>query len=280
MKRKGGERGADALTYLAMFTILLIFGGPLLWVLSLSFRSAGDVFASPLQLVPDQPTWENYQTVITSGRFGQYLTNSLKLALIGSVGATLAAVPAAYAASRMRFRGQDTLLVLVLAVQMISPLVILIPLYRYLSGLGLLNTHGATGMVYIAVLTPLATWIMRDFFDAIPGELDEAAMVDGCTRFTAFLRIILPASRTGLVAVFTLLLIMSWAEFVIPFVLLSDPSALPISVGIYTFQGFYQGSAMNILAAGSILAILPAVLVFVVLQRYVVSAFLAGSVKA
>lgn len=279
MKSRGTERRADVLTYLAMAVILLIFGGPLLWVLSLSFRSPVDIFASPLQLLPDKPTFDNYETVVTSGRFGQYLGNSLKLAVLGSTGAMLAAAPAAYAASRMRFRGQSALLVVVLAVQMVSPLVILIPLYRYLSGLGLLNSHGATALVYVAVLTPLATWMLRDFFDAVPQELDEAAMIDGCSRFQAFTRVILPASRTGLVAVFTLMMIMSWAEFVIPFVLLSEPSALPISVGIYTFQGFYAGSATNILAAGSILAILPAVIVFVLLQRYVVSAFLAGSVK-
>ena len=136
MKSHASERGADALTYLAMAVILVIFGGPLLWVLSLSFRSASGAFASPLQLIPDQPTLANYETVVTSGRFGQYLGNSLKLALLGSAGAMIAAAPAAYAASRMQFRGQNALLLVVLAVQMVSPLVILIPLYRYLPAWG------------------------------------------------------------------------------------------------------------------------------------------------
>jgi multiple sugar transport system permease protein len=107
------------------------------------------------------------------------------------------AAPAAFAASRMRFRGRQSFLVAVLSLQMISPLVIMIPLYRYYADLGLLDSYLTTSMVYIAILVPLATWMLKGFFDGIPRQLDEAALVDGCNRFQAFVRVIVPVQTAA-----------------------------------------------------------------------------------
>jgi multiple sugar transport system permease protein len=269
----------DAWTYAGLGLILLFFGIPLVWLLSLSFRSASEILVSTIDPVPKHPTLDNYSTVLRSAQFPRFLLNSAILSAIGACGAILVAAPAAYAFSRIRFRGRRVLLVAVLALQMISPLVLAFPLYRYFASLGLLNSLPATGFVYIAVLMPLATWMLKGFFDGIPRDLDDAALIDGATRWRAFRRVVLPVALPGLTAVFVITALLAWAEFVIPFILLSGPSHLPISVGILNFQGTYATNATGILAAGSVIAVLPAILLFVALQRFIVGAFVAGALK-
>jgi multiple sugar transport system permease protein len=277
--RTAQRRIGDALTYLVFAAAVVFFGGPLLWVLSLSIRTRQEVYITSLRLIPETPTFENYVEVFYSAQFSVFLANSLKLAVAGSVGAILVAAPAAYAFSRLSFRGNSALLLGVLALQMISPLVIVIPLYRYFARLNVLDSHFSTAMVYIAILVPLATWMLKGFFDGIPPALDEAAMVDGCTRFGAFRKVTLPLILPGLTSVFVLTAILAWAEFIVPYVLLSEPSLLPISVGILNFQGNYASTSPNVVAAGGILAILPAIATFVILQRFIVRALTSGAIK-
>jgi multiple sugar transport system permease protein len=277
--RKSQRMVGDALTYLVFALALIFFGGPLLWVLSLSIRTQQEVFITSLTLIPESPTLENYGEVLYSAQFSVFLINSLKLAVAGSIGAMVVAAPAAYAFSRLSFRGNGALLIGVLALQMISPLVIAIPLYRYFARLNVLDSHFSTAMVYIAILVPLATWMLKGFFDGIPPALDDAAMVDGCTRFGAFRRVTLPLILPGLTSVFVLTAILAWGEFIVPYILLSEPSLLPISVGILNFQGNYASTSPNVLAAGAVLAMLPAIATFVILQRFIVRAFTSGAIK-
>jgi multiple sugar transport system permease protein len=277
--RKSQRRMGDVLTYLVFIAALIFFGGPLLWVLSLSIRTPQEVYITSLQLIPNTPTLENYTEVLYTAQFTVYLANSLKLAVAGSVGALVVSAPAAYAFSRLSFRGNNALLIGVLALQMISPLVIIIPLYRYFAGLHLLDSLASTSMVYIAILVPLATWMLKGFFDGVPPDLDDAAMVDGCTRFGAFRRITLPLILPGLTSVFVLTAILAWGEFIVPYILLSEPSLLPISVGILNFQGNYAETSQQVVAAGGVLAMLPAIATFVILQRFIVRALTSGAIK-
>jgi multiple sugar transport system permease protein len=276
--RPRGGRGADVLTYAAFVVILIFFGGPLLWILSLSIKTAAEVNDPSLKLIPDEPTLDNYSQVLNGAQFPTFLINSAKLSIGGSLGAMLVAAPAAYAFSRFRFRGKSFALVAVLALQMIAPLVVAVPLYRYFAKIHVLDSQLSTGMVYIAILMPLATWMLKGFFDEIPKELDEAAMVDGATRFQAFRRVIVPVAIPGVTAVFLLMAILAWGEFVLPFILLSEPSQLPVSIGILNFQGTYATTSAQILAAGGVMAMLPAIAIFVAMQRFIVGA-LTGAVK-
>ena len=268
-----------AATYAVFAFCAAFFGLPLLWLLSLSIRTPAEVYTASLNFIPNEPTVYNYQAVLGSGRFQGYLLNSLRLTLVGATGAMLAAAPAAFAASRLDFRGRRLFLIGVLSLQMISPLVIMIPLYRYFANLGLLDSYLSTSFVYIAILVPLATWMLKGFFDGIPRELDEAALVDGCNRFQAFYLVILPVSVPGFAAVFVLVAILAWGEFVVPFILLSRPAMQPVSVGILSFQGTFAQTATQILAAGAVLAMIPAVAVFIALQRFIIAALTAGAVK-
>jgi multiple sugar transport system permease protein len=162
---------------------------------------------------------------------------------------------------------------------MISPLVIMVPLYRYMDGIGLTDSHLGATMLYIAVAAPLFTWMLKGFIDGIPRSLEEAAMIDGCTRFGAFLRVIMPLSLPGLTSAFVLNAILGWSQFIIPFILLSKPALQPIAVGIFNFQGTFNTTSTQVLAAASVLSIVPAVVTFLVLQRFIIGALTAGAVK-
>jgi multiple sugar transport system permease protein len=270
---------ADIGTYVAYAVIFLFFAGPLLWLVSLSIRNSSEVFVSDLRILPQHPTLENYVGVLHHPLFPIYLWNGLKLAVVGAFGAMLFATPAAYALSRFRFRNRNLMMIGLLAFQMISPLVIMVPLYRYMDQVGLTDSQFGAALVYIAISAPLFTWMLKGFLDGIPQSLEDAAMIDGCTRWGAFMRIILPLSLPGLTSAFVLNAILGWSQFIVPFILISKPRLLPIAVGIFNFQGMYSQSSTQTLAAASVLSIIPAVIVFLLLQRLIVGALTAGAVK-
>jgi multiple sugar transport system permease protein len=269
----------DIATYVAYAAIFLFFTGPLLWLFSLSLRTRAEIFVSDIRLVPQQPVLDNYIAVLSNPLFAGYLWNGLKLALIGAIGAMIFATPAAYAFSRFRFPSRRLWMIALLAFQMISPLVIMVPLYRYMDRVGLTESHLGAAIIYTAIAAPLFTWMLKGFIDGIPESLEEAAMVDGCTRFGAFIRVVLPLSMPGLAAAFILNAILGWSQFVVPFILLSRPDLLPIAVGIFSFQGNYTATSTQLVAAASVLSIVPAVVVFIALQRFIVGALMAGAVK-
>jgi multiple sugar transport system permease protein len=279
MKLSTKVRLADIGMYLAYVVICLFFAGPLLWLLSLSIRTAAEVYVSDIKLWPNNPTLDNYASVLGNQLFPRYLWNGLLLSVAGAFGAMLFATPAAYALSRFQFPYRRLVMIGILAFQMISPLVIMVPLYRYMDQIGLTDTHVGAIMLYIAVAAPLFTWMLKGFIDSIPRSLEEAAMIDGCTRFGAFLRVIMPLSLPGLTSAFVLNAILGWSQFIIPFILLSKPALQPIAVGIFNFQGTYNTTSTQILAAASVLSIVPAVVTFLILQRFIIGALTAGAVK-
>ena len=270
---------ADIGTYVAYAAIFLFFAGPLLWLLSLSIRGQSEIYVSDLRLIPENPTMANFVGVIHHPLFPLYLWNGLKLAVAGAFGAMLFATPAAYALSRFRFRNRNMMMIGLLAFQMISPLVIMVPLYRYMDRVGLTDSQFGAALVYIAISAPLFTWMLKGFLDGIPQSLEDAAMIDGCTRWGAFMRVILPLSLPGLTSAFVLNAILGWSQFIVPFILISKPALLPIAVGIFNFQGMYSQTSTQTLAAASVLSIIPAVIVFLLLQRLIVGALTAGAVK-
>jgi multiple sugar transport system permease protein len=269
----------DIATYIAYAAICLFFAGPLLWLVSLSIRTTAEIFVSDIRILPREPTLENYASVLLNPLFPPYLWNGLKLAVIGAFGAMLFATPAAYALSRFRFPYRRIWMISLLAFQMISPLVIMVPLYRYMDEIGLTESHLGASLIYVAISAPLFTWMLKGFLDGIPQSLEDAAMIDGCTRFGAFMRVTLPLSLPGLTSAFVLNAILGWSQFIVPFVLLSKPALLPIAVGIFNFQGTYSTQSTQLLAAASVLSIVPAIIVFILMQRFIVGALMGGAVK-
>jgi multiple sugar transport system permease protein len=268
--------------YAGYAAVLVFFLMPVLWVLSLSFRPLSELFQSTPSLWPQHPTLDSYRTVLTNSPLLLYIWNSVKFALATVVGAMLIAVPSAYALSRLKFRRAATrkaIMLGVLAVQLISPLVTVLPLYRYFSALGLINSQIAVGLVYIAVQSPFATWMLKGFFDTIPHALDDAARVDGCSRLQLLVLVLLPVMLPGLSATAILLTISTWGQFLIPYILLDQNALQPVGVGILEFQSTTDAVSTNLLAAAAVLSAVPAIAIFIVLQRFIIAALTSGAVK-
>ncbi len=279
MVRSRGERLSDIAVYLAMALLALVFLLPILWLLSLALRTQAEVFLGAARFIPEAPTLDNFASVLRDGGFQSYIWNTVKLSALGAAGAVGFAAPAAYAFSRFSFRGKGAMMLGILSVQMVSGLVILIPLYRMLDRLGLLESHFGTTLLYIAAGVPVTIWLLKIAFDTIPQSLDDAAAIDGLSRLESFLLITLPLAAPGLISAFILNLILNWSQFLIPFIMLSADEKWPISVAIFRFAGASSAATTQLLAAACLLAILPALAVFVILQRWILAALMAGAVK-
>ncbi|MGY6549002.1 MAG: carbohydrate ABC transporter permease [Roseinatronobacter sp.] len=277
--RSRAERWGDLLVYAAMIVMALAFLLPILWLVSLALRSQAEVFLGAARFIPEAPTLANFQTVLRDGGFQTYIWNTVKLSALGAAGAIAFAAPAAYAFSRMTFRGKGAVMLAILSVQMISGLVVLIPLYRMMDRLNLLESHFGTTLLYIAAGIPVTVWLLKVAFDSVPQVLDDAAAIDGLSRVESFVLITLPLALPGLVSAFILNLILNWSQFLIPFIMLTADETWPISVAIFRFAGATNAATTQLLAAACLLAILPALAIFVALQRWILAALMAGAVK-
>lgn len=266
-------------TYLLAIPIAGFFLVPIVWLVSLALRTQQEIFLGASRFIPENPTLDNFIQILTDSGFLLYLGNSAKLSVLGALGAVIVSAPAAYAFSRFSFRGRSGAMMAILAVQMISGLVILIPLYRYMGRLGLLESHLGVTAIYIAIGIPLSVWLLKNAFDGVPMVLEEAASIDGSSRFKTFLRITLPLAAPGIASAFILNVILNWSQFLIPFIMLTEESQWPISVAIYNYAGSTTASTTQLLAAACLIATVPAIAAFLILQRSIVSALTAGAVN-
>ena len=279
MTTRTQRRIYKAVLYAIYAVVAVFFLFPILWTLSMSLKSVPELFEVPPSLLPDKPLFENYVFVLTQAQFGRGLLNSVIISFGTIIGTLLVSVPAAYCFSRMHFKGSRTLQFIILMFQMISPLVAVVPLYRYFSKIGLLNSHIGVIMVCIAISAPFQVWFLKGFMDTIPKDMDEAATIDGCTRLSALIRVILPVIAPGVLSAVLLIFISSWSQFIVPYILVDKPSMMPAAVRLVNLQSSLREITTHYLAAASILSIIPIIVVFVALQRYIVSALTSGAVK-
>ena len=271
--------GSNVWYYVGMIALSAVFLFPLLWVLSLSLKTGPETLQSPPTILPASAQWANYGQVLDTTPIGRYLINSLILVVLCVGGSLAVGVPAAYALSRYVFPRKRAVSRVVLAAQLISPLVLVVPLYRVFVSIGLINNYLSLVLVYIAITTPFMTWFLKNYLDTVPIDLDEAAMIDGCTRLRTVWSVILPVARPGIVSAAILGGVTSWSQFVVPFVLLDTRDLYPVSVGVVDLQSTAGEVTTHLLAAGSVLAVLPVIVLFVVLQRQIVGALTSGAVK-
>lgn len=269
------------LFYLFLILIIVLFIGPILWMVSLSLKTKAEIFAYPPRLLPAKLMFENYYQVFVSSRIPLYLYNSFVITLFSTVGNLIVTVPAAFAFSRFRFAFKNQLLFIILMFQMISQLIISIPLYRYFISLNMLNSHVGLILIYITVQIPFTVWLLKGFFDAIPIQLDEAAFIDGYNDFQTLVKIILPLAVPGIATALVFNTINAWGNFIIPFIFLNDSQLFPISVGILNFADTQTEGEVTIhlMAVASVMGLFPAVLIIVGLQRLIVSVLTAGAIK-
>lgn len=269
----------NGLIYLTFALVIIFFLFPILWTLSLSFKTVPELYKVPPALLPESLNFDNYLYLIDQVQILRGVKNSVIITCATIIGTMLVSVPAAYAFSRIRFKGNNFAQFLVLVFQMISPLVIVIPLYRYFAKIGLLNTTIGLIMIYIAISAPFQVCFLKGFFDTIPAELDEAAYIDGCSRLQTVTKILVPTIVPGLFSGILLVFISSWSQFVVPYIMMDTPSKMPLACLLVNLQGKLTQITTHYMAAASILTILPTVILFLALQKYIVSALTAGAVK-
>ncbi|WP_431801194.1 carbohydrate ABC transporter permease [Halobacillus andaensis] len=279
MSKENKRTWTKAGLYFSFFLVVISFLFPLLWVLSLSLQTPFEVLQVPPNIIPTSFAIENYRDVLDSAPVLQYLWNSFRIVVSTVVLTLLIAIPAAFALSRYRMKFKNHLLIAILMTQMMSAVVITIPIYRLFASLGLLNQLGLVVIVYVAAVLPFSTWFLKNYIDTIPKDIDEAAIIDGCNKWQMLRRVLLPVSLPGIVSVVIIVAVQSWSQFVIPFILIDDSSLYPVSVGVVNLQSTQTQITTHLLAAGSIMSIIPVVILFVVLQRYIVGALTNGAVK-
>ncbi len=264
--------------YIVYAIIIVIFLFPVLWVFSLSLRSLSEIFKYPPHLLPSKPTLGNYAKVLNMSLIKRYFLNSFLYVTLTVLGTLIISIPASYAFSRMRNRAKGPILISILAFQMISPLIIAIPIYGYFMKLHLLDNYAGVIIAYIAIQLPFVTWLMKGYFDTIPISIEEAAFIDGCTRFQTLIKIILPLSVTGFATATIFTIIQSWSQFIIPFVLLNSSKLFPVTLGLYQYQ-IGETIQTQLLAAASVISIIPAIVLFLILQKFIVRSLTGGAIK-
>jgi multiple sugar transport system permease protein len=268
----------DAITYLVYALAILFFLFPVLWVISLSLRTESSVYAA-LELLPSDPSLSAYREVFDSGII-RWLRNTLFVTVASVAGIILVVTPAAYGFSRFRFRGRRTLLLAVLGFQMISPIVIVLPLYDIMRTLGLTESHGGLVLLYIGLQIPFSLWLLKGYFDTIPTALDKAARIDGCNRLQTLRYVLLRPVMPGIAVVAIFNFVLTWSEFVMAYTMLGPggQDLYTLSMGIYVFDNQLATQWTNI-AAAAVIGIVPIIIFFVALQRYFVRGLTDGAVK-
>jgi multiple sugar transport system permease protein len=270
--------GRIFLTVMLLFTLL-----PMVWMLLTSFKSGFAALQFPPQWWPKEPTLASYKKLLDpSNSVGQdflhFFWNSLFVSTMSTILSVIVAVPAAYAFSRFDFPGRKFLFFSVLLRNMFPAVVFLVPLFILMRLLGLMNTHGSLILTYLTFGLPLAIWLLKGFYDNIPYQLEQAARIDGASRFQAFVMIIMPLSVPGIIATAIYSFIGAWNEYIFAYTFINRNDRLTLPIGI---QRFFSESSSDFpgLMAASFMMSVPVVVLFLMLQRYFVRALTEGAVK-
>ena len=268
---------------IALDVVAVAFG--LLWLFPV-YWMVDAAFLTPAQLSSRTPTWipiggtvEHFARVLGDARFWSALRMSTLIALVVVAGSLAFGVVAAFALSRFRFRGRTSMIVAVLVIQMIPAEALFISQYRMLDGWGLLNSVLGLSVLYLAANVPFTIWVLKGFVDGIPVELEEAAMLDGCSRVGAFRRVTLPLLGSGLVASSIFSFLAAWNEYTLALVTLSADDSRTLPLWLQGFRGQMQETDWGGIMAGSTLMALPVVVLFLIVQKRMATGLTAGAVK-
>ncbi|UCI22798.1 carbohydrate ABC transporter permease (plasmid) [Mesorhizobium sp. B2-1-8] len=275
--RKYRKTLGQAGVYAGLLSMTVIFLFPILWILGISFKTRQQIFTNP-PLFFWEPTLQNYQQVLKTAAFFPALFQSLLISGGTVLLSLVVGAPAAYAMARIPFRGRTTVYYSLLMMRMLPPMAVLIPMFFLFDAFGLKNSSLGVILAYTTFSLPLVVWVMRNFFEELPVEIEESAAIDGASRWTTFLRIVLPLSRPGLVAIGLLSLLMAWNDFLFAAVLTNNATqTLPVLLASYSTAD--SGVDWGQLAAAGMLVVSPVLLISVLAQRHLVAGLSAGSVK-
>ncbi len=279
-KSVGGWRWTGRI-FLALMLVYTVV--PMAWMFLTSLKSGFAAMQYPPQWWPAEPTLSNYTKLLDPADsigqdFLRYFWNSLWVSTTTTILAVAVAVPAAYAFSRFRFPGRTFLFFAVLLRNMFPAVIFLVPLFILMRWLGLVNTHGSLILTYLTFGLPLAIWLLKGFYDNIPIQLEQAARIDGATRFQAFMMIVMPLSTPGIIATAIYSFILAWNEYIYAYTFLTRHDQMTLPVGIQRFFSENTTDWPGLMAASFMMSV-PVVVMFLVLQRYFVRALTEGAVK-
>ena len=278
MKREAIERLQTTVAYVVLGFLLLLVLFPFYWMTITSFKTEDQMRSLVSMFWPSPFVVENYTQLLTRTDFAIWYRNSALVAISSTLVATAIGTIGAYALARLRFLGRAFLSSATLITYLVPPSILFIPLYAQIRTMGLADSLAGLVAAYPSFTVPFVTWLLMGYFGSIPEELEEAAMIDGATRFGAFRRIILPLAAPGVLAAGLFAFTQAWNEFLYALVFISDVKQRTLPVGLSTFiTGDVYG--WGYLMAGAVLTTLPVIVVYTYLQRYMVEGLTAGSVK-
>jgi multiple sugar transport system permease protein len=281
-RRPDGPWGKVRVVTLILLGIFAML--PMVWMLLTSVKTQFGALQYPPEWIPSNVTFEQYERLLSPGNevgqeFLHYLLNSIMVSLATTILGVAIAVPAAYAFSRFRFPGRKLLFYAVLVRNMFPAVVFLMPLFIMMKWMGLVNTAGSLILTYLTFGLPLSIWLLKGFYDNIPVQLEQAARIDGATRFQAFFFVVMPLSSPGIIATAIYSFVLAWNEYVYALTFINDKSKLTLPVGLERFFTEYATNWPGLMAASFIMSV-PVVVLFLVLQKYFVRALTEGAVKS
>ena len=277
-RRSSGRNFTNAISYLILGLIALLMLGPFLWMLSTSLKTQADIFRYPPELIPSPPHFENYETILKGLSVPQFLFNSFKISALATIGQLLSCSLAAYAFARMQFRGKGLLYGVLLATMMIPAQVTMIPVFLIMKSLGWIDSHNA--LIVPAFLGgAFGTFLLRQFFESIPRDLEDAARIDGCGRFRIYWQIILPLAKPALATLGLFTFMSYWNDLLGPVIYLSSVEKMTLTVGLASLQAGEMVARHDLLMAGSMLSIVPMLVLFVLAQKWFVRGVVMTGIK-
>jgi len=260
--------------------LTLFAGAPFLWVFLGSFKTRAELYATPIVYLPQSLSLANYVEAWTSTLtpFSRFFANSLWVSSVTMVATTVVSILAGYALARFKFAGRQTFLLVFLATQMFPAVLLIAPLLSQWYALGLIDTYQALIYSNFSFTVPFTVWMLVGYFESIPRELEESAMIDGCTRFGSLLRIVLPLAAPGVAATAIFAFVASWSELLFAITFTSQTEMRTLSAGLLFMVGQYE-IQWGQLSAGVIISTVPVAILFTYLQRHLIQGLSAGAVK-
>ena len=266
------------LLYFVVFDICMLILYPYFVMFCTALKSRAEIFAINGTVFPIEALWSNFKDIWTLAPMGKYMLNSVLVAGGSTLIAMVCGIPAAYALSRMKFKGQTAFLGFIIVSQMFAPVVLLIGIYKVIASIGL--TDNIWGLVFInaAFNQAFTIWLLRGTFMSISPDMEQAATIDGCNRIQAMFKVLLPVAAPGIVTTLIFIFINAWNEYTVALCLISTETIKPLTVGINIFNG-YNMIEWQYLFASSLFAILPVVILFMSIEKHLVAGLTSGGVK-
>jgi multiple sugar transport system permease protein len=261
------------------WTVILVIALPLVWMIITSIKPQTELFLIPPAFFPEEVTFEHYRRLLTETPFLTYLRNSVILAGGTTVLVIVVATLGAHSLVRFSYPGRETIAGAVLFTYLLPSVVLVIPLYFLMAALGLVNSLFSLVIAYTTFALPYALWLLRSFMLAIPADLEAAAMVDGASRFRAFIDVILPQAAPGIISTALFTAILAWNEYLFALVLINSDASRPLTTGVMNMLVTSFNIEWSLLMAASVMMSVPLLVTFVFLQKYLTRGFGAGAVK-